>query len=84
MIFKIILIFIVVAAILWGIFHFLHPQNYLVKQGCFNDATMLKRAAKQADDLVISRGVPLVQRQDYDKIFNDAYQSCLQKHGIAK
>jgi len=84
MIFKIILIIIVIVAILAGVYYFFGGKDYLVKKGCFNDATMQKAAAKNADDLVLSRGVPFVQRQDYEKIFNDAYQQCLLRNGITE
>jgi len=84
MIFKIILIIIVVVAILGGVFYLFDGKNYLVKKGCLNDATMQKAAAKNADDIIISGGVPLAKRSDYEKIFNDAYQECLKRHRVAE
>ena len=68
--------------ILGGAFYWyeLHPLS--LKRDCFTKADTAKQTALNADDNVITSGLELTKRADYEKIFNDEYSNCLMGNGI--
>ena len=76
------IIIALVLIILGGAFYWYELRLLSLKKDCFAKADTAKQTALNADNNVITSGLELTKRADYDKIFNDEYSKCLMESGI--
>lgn len=62
-------------------FYWYELRPYLGKKECYRRAEMWRQYAITGDNSIVEHGT-ITKRADYDKVFSDAYTTCLMQKGI--
>ncbi len=67
--------------VLCGAFYWYELRPYFGKKECYKRAEMWRQTAINSDNNVMMQGIN-VTRSDYEKIFQDDYETCLMQKGL--